>query len=454
ASENRNSSLRKAFTFVDLSSIPGPRGRDFFKYVRHFQKDILGAFTKVYQEFGHITSFPWPMNSIIIYSPEFIKKVLVDDAKRYEKGEQIEELKAVVGNGLATNNNYQSWLRSRAIVSREFGNKAVEKASPEMERIITRRIQKISGSIDICEEMKAMTFDIACQVFLDMDGDNLRAQKVNSAVSFTSVVTYERIFQLLPLPYWIPIKKHRVFNRHYKNLEKIVTEIIDNASKNKNKSTVLSRLLNAQDPESGGKLTRSELRDEILTIMLAGHETSAHTLTWLFALLAKHPVIQEKVFREIQGLELSSPQDVLGKTPYLQLVLLETMRLYPAFPVLSRKTKVRTELGSYSIPGKTNVVIPIYVIQRSPEFWENPLEFIPERFLLEENQNSFAFLPFSRGQRRCVGEIFAMTEMTLIVLKFLQRFQISLDSEEFPQEVAAVSLKPKEKFHLVLKPRA
>lgn len=454
ANENRKTSFKKVLTFVKLSHIPGPRGKKYFSYVRNFQKDILGSFTQVHRDYGDIASFAWPMNSVIIYSPEMVKQVLVDDAHSYIKGEQIEELKAVVGNGLATNNDQRSWLRNRSLISREFSPRAVQATSAQMQEIISKNVDQLQGTqIDICDQMKKWTFEIACKIFLGLDAADEDSQLVNQAVEFTSNVTYERIFQFFPLPYWLPTEKHRQFNAQFNNLDRIVSKVIAQAQTPDQKPSVLSRLVKAIDPETQTSLGRSELRDEILTIMLAGHETSAHTLSWCFTLLAAHPEIQQKVFLEIKDIDLSAPTSVMDQTPYLQKVLHESMRLYPAFPVLSRKTRQATALGPYRLPAHTNVVIPIYVMQRSEKLFQDALRFDPDRFNSGEHLKSFSYLPFSRGTRRCIGEVFAMTEMSLILISLLQKFQLGYEEESLPKEVAAVSLKARDKYHLTIRSR-
>lgn len=443
ANENRKSSFKKALTFVDLGHIPGPRGFEYFNYVKSFQENILKAFTSVHQDYGAIASFPWPMNSIIIYDPDLIKTVLVDDAKKYIKGEQIEELKAVVGNGLATNNDHKSWVRNRGLVSREFAGSAVNNAASNICEITDRHISDLKeGDIDFCHAMKFLTFDIACKIFLGIDASGDIAKKVNDAVEYNSIVIYERIFHLFPLPYWLPTKKHREFSRHFKNLETVVAQIIDQAKKSEqNQTSALARLLYAKDENNEG-LSPSELRDEILTIMLAGHETSAHTLMWFFALMAKNQSTQDEIYNEVKDISNFNVDSLMANTPKLQMALHEAMRLYPAFPVLSRKTKTATKLGDYDLPANTNVVIPIYVTQRSEKFWDSPLEFKLHRFDDEKLKKSYKYLPFSRGQRRCVAEVFAMTEMIIVIAKYLKKFSLELTSSDIPPEVAAVSLKP------------
>jgi cytochrome P450 len=447
ANENKRSAFMKAFHYVNLSHIPGPRGMAFFSYVRFFQQNILGAFTRVNREYKDIASFPWPMNSIIIYSPELLKSVLVENNRSYIKGEQIEELRAIVGNGLATNNNHESWLKSRALLAKEFNTKSVTKMTGVFEDLCQQTFAQYKNArteIDMCEVMKLLTFEIACETILGKKLSAEDAKKVNEAVHYTSIVTYERIFKFFPLPYWMPTKTNFLFNKHFNNLNGIVLRLIKEARENHSldKNNILYKLVFAKDEETQFSFSDSELRDEILTLLLAGHETSAHSLTWIFGLLAKHSDIQQKLFEELKATDGISPIDYQEKCPYLKAVLLESMRLYPAFPVLSRKTSEETSLGKYKIPKNTNVVIPIFVTQRNEENWKDALTFRPERFLQDGAEKSYAFLPFSRGSRRCIAELFAMVEMSIIVVTVLKSFELNLSQKDLPEAVASVSLKP------------
>ncbi|EQC44058.1 cytochrome P450 [Bacteriovorax sp. Seq25_V] len=444
ANENRKSSFKKAITFVRLSHIPGPRGLKYINYVKEFQKNILAAFTQTHNEYGKIASFPWPMNSVIIYDPKMIKEVLIENNRSFIKGEQIEEIRAVVGNGLATNNDFNLWLRNRTIISKEFGNNAITRYEPSIKNITSKMVANFSDSINICDFCKKVTFDIACEIFLGSNLGEEKAKIVSEAVDYTSIVTYERIFEFFPIPYWVPTKKNFKFKRHFKNLETIVMELITKERENPRPtelSSVLQRLVHAKDEETGTSLRDDELRDEILTIMLAGHETTAHTLSWIFGLLAKHQDIQEKLFIEIQR-----------NDDYLDLVIHEAMRLYPAFPVLSRKASKDTQIGDLQIFKNTNVVIPIYVMQRSEKYHQDPLEFKPDRFITNEINKEHRSIPFSKGPRRCIGELFSLSEIKIIIKEVLNNFQLEL-SDELPLAEAYVSLRPKKDILIKLTSR-
>lgn len=443
ANPNTRSSFSKAFTFLNLSGIPGPRGSKFLiKYNLLFKSNILRAFTEVYKEYGDIASFPWPMNSVIIYSPEFMRKVLVEDGKKYIKGEQLEELRAVVGEGLATNNNMKTWMKSRSIVSKEFGPRAVQEFIAKFQHLTEEHVSNWQeGEIDIAEEVKFLTLKIACGCLLKSDLSPEDAKAVNEAVLYTSKVVYERIFQFFPLPYNIPTKTNRTFNKHYDFLDQLVMRLIaqEKVTKKVNPGTVLEKLVHAVD-ESGSGLSDSELRDEILTMFLAGHETSAHALIWILGLIARHQDVQARLYQEL----------LANKQPYLKNVIMESLRLYPSFPVISRKTAEDVTIGNYKIPKNTNVVLPIYVMQRAEQFWEDPLKFDPERCERIDFDKTFAYLPFGKGTRKCVAENFAMAEISVIVSHIIKNYHLKLIGSELPDEVAFVTLKPENELRLVV----
>ncbi|MCR9203362.1 MAG: cytochrome P450 [Halobacteriovoraceae bacterium] len=444
ANENKRSSFEKMWTFVNLNHIKGPRGLSYLKWVKRFQKDTLKAFTQVNEEFGDIASFPWPMNSVIIYDPKLIKIVLSEKNRDYIKGEQIEELRAVVGDGLATNNDHETWLKSRKLLAKEFNNKSVSQYLQDFESLTKESMYSWSSgsTIDICQEMKHLTFHIACKTILGGTLTSKEAHLVDEAVTFTSIVTYNRIFEAFPIPYWMPTAKNFEFKKHFKKLDNVVFSLIEETRikpPSENQS-VLEKLVFAKDDETDFSYSDTQLRDEILTLMLAGHETTAHSLTWTLGLLAKFPQIQSDLFQELESVAFS--RESLEELPLLNAFLQESMRLYPAFPTLSRKTKVDTELGKYFLPKNTNVVIPIFVTQRNSEYWENARTFNHERFLKGENLRNFKHLPFGKGPRRCIAELFAMQEMRVILNQVLKQFKFELPSGELPKETAFVSLKP------------
>lgn len=439
ANENKKANFYKLITFVNLSKIPGPRFFKYFLIVKKFQRNILQGFNETHQTYGDIASFPWPMNSVIIYSPKFYKQVLIDQSKKYGKGEQADEIRAIVGNGLGTNNDYKSWVRNRSIVSREFTKKSSHEYYEVINSIVDSHVKKYHAKIDICDQSKKLTLDIASNIFLGLKLDEAEISYFNEAVEFTSVVAYERIFQFFPIPYWVPLLKHIKFKKYFSFIDTTIRNAINTErQEQKSKLNILSRLVHAKDPETNESLTDLEVRDEIITILIAGYETTAFTLTWFFALMAKHQDIQDKLFSELKNYD---GDNIVEDVEYFSQVVSEVMRLYPALPVLSRKALVDTQIGDFHIPKNTNVVLPIYVTQRSESYLKEPLSFNPDRFKDDEINKNHISNPFSKGPRRCVGETMALMEIAIIVKKVMCEYKIFLDGE-FPKETVHVTLKP------------
>lgn len=433
-----------------LSHIPGPRGLEFIKGVQETRRDVLAIFKKFSEE-GDIFSVPWPMNFVFLFHPEAVKKVLLDNSKNYKKGDSNKELMAILGEGLATVFDHDKWLRKYTIISKEFNPKAVSNFAGIFKDITQEYLDemKFKESVDICDEMKKLTFFIACRTLLAAKMSDKDADTVNEAVLYTTKVAYQRIFQFLPVPYWVPTPTNFEFKRHMKAMDEIVYRLIDEEKsrpKSPDPKTILERLVHAVDPSTGQGLSHQELRDEVLTTMIAGHETSAHALTWTMGLLARDQKIQDKLREEINANVDLQPTEYLEKMPYLKAVILEAMRIYPSFPIIAKVATNDDELLGHKIPKGTNIIIPLIYIQRSPKNWDRPMEFIPERFIGTDAARSTAYLPFSRGPRKCIGELFAMTEMAVVVFKMIQNFKLELEGTTLPKEVAYFTLKPESKL--------
>ncbi len=429
-----------------LSHIPGPRGIEFVRGLRKTRREALATFQS-FGEQGDIVSIPWPMNCVVIYHPQAVKQVLLDHSKKYIKGDANKELNAILGEGLATTFDHSTWLRKRTIMAKELGPKAVCAFAEQFDQITKELIKRFEseGTKDICFEMKYIALVVACRTLLGSDLSERDVEKVNEAMLFTTKVAYERIFQLMPLPYWLPTPAHIIFKRHVHSLDQLVYRLIEEGQRrppSDDPKSMLERLIHTVDPDTGKGFTKLELRDEILTMMIAGYETSAHALTWMMGLLARDQHIQDRLRTEIMANLHLNPSEYLEKLPYLKAIMLEAMRIYPSFPIISKKSVEEDQLLGHNIPPGTNIIIPLIFIQRSPKYWEKPLKFFPERFLDEESTKSNAFLPFSKGQRKCIGELFAMTEMAVIVFNLFHKFRLELVEDRLPKEIVYFSLKP------------
>jgi cytochrome P450 len=442
--------------FSRLDHIPGPRGLEFFEMMLLFQKNSLRALEKSYKVYGPLVSYPWPVNTVLIFDPKLIKQVLIDKKQIYKKGDQTGELKQVLGEGLVTNSDRPSWLRNRTIVSKEMGPRIVQGFSSLFKELTLSEmlVWPKEGDISLSQTMRTLTFKIAGQMLLGSGLSIEDAKQVDEAVEMTSKLAHDHMFQFMPTPYWIPTSKNREFKKHLGNLDRIVLRLLNESKEKgheKKNLSLLERLVLAKHPETGEPLDQKNLRDEVLTLLIAGYETTYNSLCWTLALIASTPDVKKK----IQG-ELEQSQDVTSmeftKThPELYHAILEGLRLYTAIPMSSRKSTAPDQLGDFELPAGVNVIIPAWVIHRDPLFWPDPIAFRPERWNNVDPNQVDAYVPFSKGSRRCVGEAMAMVEMAVIISTIMKNFEVALKNSVFPEAVAYVSLRPDEEILLRVK---
>jgi cytochrome P450 len=266
-----------------------------------------------------------------------------------------------------------------------------------------------------------------------------------------------RLTALATLWPWLPVPSNRRFVRVKSRLDAIVDGLVARHGRGSEGGDIVDRLLAARDPETGEGMSAAQIRDEIITLMLAGHETSATGLTWTFHLLARHPEIEERLCAELAHVLGGRPAMTadLPRLPYLKQVVQESMRLYPPVWGIARKCTEETEFGAYRVPRNAYIAITMYVLHRHPQYWPDPERFDPERFdpKRSESRHSYCYLPFSAGPRACIGAGMAMLEIQLVLAQLLQRFRVRPlpDHPVVPQ--AVVTLKPRFGLPATLAPR-
>tara|TARA_Y100000590_G_scaffold470776_1_gene670384 strand:+ start:18075 stop:19457 length:1383 start_codon:yes stop_codon:yes gene_type:complete len=441
--------LRNSFSLSGIRHIPGPRGLEFVKLMFHFKRDSLGALEETEKKFGTIASYGWPINTIIIYDTKLIKQVLGDKRKIYVKGAQTDEMKVVMGNGLVTNNDRKSWLRSRVIVSKELGPAAITGFSRIIYELTKKRInswkENGSSNLDFSLEMRNLTFAIAGKTLLGSDLTEEDARIVDEAVLYTSKMAHDHMFELFPLPYWVPTKKNREFHRHNNNLSSIVKRLLNQEKAHSDEAkakSILQRLVYAKNPDTGEGLSDRELKDEVITLLIAGYETTSNSLAWIFGLLANHIDIQDELREELRNAEEITSINFKNSHPKLYRAIVEGIRLYTTIPMSSRKNLEDDQFGEYKVPKGTSIVIPVWNIHRSEKHWDDALRFNPKRFEGVEVNRLDHYLPFSKGERRCVGENFSLIEVAIIVSEVLKSYKLELEGTSLPRAVSHVSLKP------------
>lgn len=421
----------------------------FGGHFRSFRRDPTGFLTKLSQ-LGDITSFRMgPIQGYFINDPELVRDVLVVNAHKFKKGRALQRAKSLLGNGLLTNEG-ESHLRQRRMIQPAFHRARIA----EYARIMTEYAGRMSGIwrdgdvLDIDREMMHLTLQIVAKTLFSADVDD-DADEIGASMT-TLVEMFD--YLLLPFSEWLqklPLPHSRRFARARATLDSIIYRIIDERrASQQDAGDLLSMLLGAQDENDGTTMTDEQVRDEALTLFLAGHETTANALTWTWYLLAQNPEKEAALHAELDTV-------LAGRTPtfddvprlsYAEAVLAESMRLYPPAWGVGRLSLEEHVLGEYRLPEKSLVLLSMYVTHRDPRFWEDPDRFVPERWnaqSVKEAGQRYTYFPFGGGSRRCIGEGFAWTEGILLLATLARKWRLRLVPDQKIGLSATITLRPK-----------
>lgn len=384
------------------------------------------------RDYGGIVALRFAHRRVwVVTEPSMIESVLITNAKLFRKHFALRLNPIVLGNGLLTSEG-DFWLRQRRLAQPAFGKAQIAHYAPTFISHTRRMLDRWrpGETRDVLHEMMALTLGIASKTLFGAEGDGY-AEKVRAALNVTQEEFVHRLARPFQWPLWIPTASNRRLVKAVQDLDTIVYDFIrQRRETGEQYEDLLSRLLAARDEGTLTGMSDKQLRDECLTIFLAGQETTALAMAWSWYLLGQAPDAAARVYAEVDSvLSGRSPTvDDLPKLKETEYVLLESMRLYPPAFVVGREALVDTEVAGYRCPRGTTVLMPEYVVHRDPRFFERPDEFLPERWRndFEKQLPNCTYFPFGAGPRMCIGNTFAMMEMTLALAMMAQRFQFTL----------------------------
>ena len=401
----------------------------------------------------------------LLREPEHIKRVFVDNADNYTKQTRgYAKAKIVLGQGLVTSEG-TLWQRQRRISTPAFSRQRVAAFAGVMtaatEQMLRQWRQRSAagvgggspgGGIDVFREMMRLTLRIALQTLLGVTADR-QVDELSPAVSEVLERTNDLITNPFSLPPWVPTRKSARLKRAIGTLDRFVYETIAQrraaspADAPSGRTDLLAMLMAARDEQTGQGMSDLQLRDEAVTNLIAGHETTANALTWAFYLLSQNPEALAPLKAELAsvlGGRTPTAED-LPRLPYTRAVIEESMRLYPPAWMIGRAARKDDVIGPFLIPAGTFVLVSPYVTHRHPRLWGNPEAFDPMRFVdgRSESVPKFSYLPFGGGQRFCIGANFAMMEAVLILAMVAQACQLSLAPGAVVEPYAMITLRPR-----------
>lgn len=389
--------------------------------------------TEARRRYGDFVRFRLgPYRVYLLSHPDYIAHVLQKNPRNYLKDgyEHIE----IVGNGLLASEG-DFWRRRRRIAQPAFHRERLAEMAKTMTDATRRMLTRwdacsTDGPLDIDAEMSRLTLGIVGRTFFGTEMGE-EAGGVGAALETILNLGFQRTGRFVPVPSGVPTPKNRRYRNAVRHLNGVVDGLISGRQVNGGgEGDLLSMLLEAHDADTGQTMGGwRQLRDEVMTILTAGYETTARALSWTWYLIDANPLVRESLEREVDGLNGRTPAfGDLERLTYTKMVIQESMRLFPPVWGLSRFVAREDEIGGYRVPKGSRVVISQYVTHRHPGFWEQPETFDPERFTPERSagRTRYAYFPFSGGPRQCIGNNFAMMEATLILGTVAQRYRLTL----------------------------
>lgn len=412
---------------------PGPRRAIPLAGLLAYRKGPLPFFQNLAAQYGDISYFRLgPQEAFFLNHPDYARDVLVTNHQNFFKGLALQRAKRLLGEGLLTSEG-EFHRRQKRLAQPAFHRARVATYAAVMTDYASQAGDRWNDgeTVDMSEEMMRLTLGIVGKTLFDADVVS-DAQEVGEAMTVVM-----DLFDTISIPFFdllqkLPLPQLRRFDKAKAKLDAIIFRLIEERRRRKeDRGDLLSMLLLAQDVEGdGGVMTDQQLRDELMTIFLAGHETTANALTWTWYLLSQNRAAETKLHDELDrvlGGRTPTFEDV-AQLKYTEMVLTESMRLFPPAWALGRIAQTETEIGGYVIPKKSLVLMSQFVMHHDARFFPDPMKFDPERWTPEarETRPQFSYFPFGGGARRCIGEGFAWMEGILLLATIARRWQMRL----------------------------
>ncbi len=433
-------------------TVPGPRQRYPGEFALAVMRRPLALFTDLARNYGDVAGFRIAGQPVVLVShPDRIRDVLVTHGRLFHKGRGLERAKMLLGEGLLTSED-ELHLRQRRLAQPAFHRARIAAYADTMATYATRRAEqwRDGATLDVSREMAAYTLAVVGKTLFDADIEG-EAHEIGDALGAAieafnlSVLPFGELLEKLPIPTTLRFRRGR------ERLDATIYRLIaERRASGEDRGDLLSMLLLAQDTEGdGGGMTDTQLRDEAMTLLLAGHETTANLLAWSWYLLAQHPEIERQLHEEIDAVPSNSlGADDLGRLPYTRAVLAESMRLYPPAWIIGRRALEAYPIDGHVLPARTIVLASEWVVHRDPRWWPDASEFQPGRWLpggsaLDPARPKFSYFPFGAGTRVCIGEQFAWLEGILALATFARRwrFQLATRAPVVPQPIVTLRVR-------------
>lgn len=440
---------------------PTPKGKPVVGNLLDFRRDPLNFLLTVAREHGDVIHLRFgPQSVFLVNNPDHIRDVLVTNNRNFIKSRGLQMAKRFLGEGLLTSEG-EFHRRQRRLSQPAFHRQRMNAYAEVMARsgAVTRDRWRTGETVDIAQEMMRVTLAIVGKTLFDADVES-EAAEIRSALT-DIMLLFDRITSPFPnLLMKLPLPSNFRFLKARKRLDATIYRIInEHRATGADRGDLLSMLLMAQDEEGdGGGMTDVQLRDEAMTIFLAGHETTANALAWTWYLLAQHPDVEARLHEEIDAqLEGRLPAaDDFARLKYTEKVFAEAMRLYPPAWAMGRQALSDYPIDNYIVPAGSIILMSPWVMHHDPRYYPDPFKFDPERWTppAREARPKFSYFPFGGGPRVCIGEGFAWMEGVLLIATIAQHWSMRLAAGEKVEPKPMITLRPRGGMRMTLERRA
>ncbi|KLK90811.1 cytochrome P450 [Microvirga vignae] len=429
-------------------SAPGPKGLPFLGSLPDLGRDILGFFTRCARQYGDIVSFrlaAWP--AMLLNHPDLVEYVLVKNHQNFIKHRFFwRHVEAIFGHGLLTSEG-KFWHQQRRLAAPAFAGSRLNSYADTMVQFTERMLQQWqSGQVlDVHQEAMGLTLQIAAKTLFDAEASQ-DVTEVSQAIDEVMEQISVRFRRPFRIPDAIPLPGNLRYRRGVRRTDQLVARIIaERRHKTEDRGDLLSQLMLARD-EAGRPMSERQIRDEVITMLLAGHETTALTLSWTWYLLGLHPAVDAQLAEEVHTV-LRGRSPTVDDLPRLRLaeqVVSEALRLYPPAYAIGREALADCEIAGYHVPAGTTIYVSPWVMHRDSRWFDDPQAFQPARWAgnLAKELPRFAYMPFGGGPRICIGNRFAMMEAVLILATVAQQFRLEWQTDRPVQPNPSITLRP------------
>jgi cytochrome P450 len=433
---------------VNLERPPGPPGRFLLGNLPDFARDVLGYFTFCAREYGDVTRLRLGLYDAYLFNhPDLVDEVLRKQRENFIKHRFFwRHVTAIFGTGLLTSEG-EFWLRQRRLAAPAFHPDRIANYGDVMVSYTDRLVDgwRDGETRNVHDDMMRVTMEIVSKTLFDADVES-DADELGRAFEIVLREIAVRFRRPFKIPDWVPTPGNLRYRRGIRRLERLVFRILgERRADPHDRGDLLSMLMSARDDE-GKAMSDGQLRDELVTLFLAGHETTAIALSWTWHLLSQHPLVKDRLVKELFDELDRRPATVgdLPRLPFADAVVKEAIRLYPPAYVLGREALADCEIGGWRIPAGATVFMSPWVMHRDPRWFGSPEKFLPERWLdgLAARLPRFAYMPFGGGPRVCIGDRFAMMEAVLILATVARRYRLERVSDDEIVPFPSITLRP------------